>query len=160
MLKNLSLAICVSAVFLSCHKTGKQNGTNGINKSPEITSIEVLRYGGMLGYNSTISITKDSITQKYSTVENNRKPTRFAFANTNQDWNTLTLALNLNDFKAVKDGSTNQSFDGLDEKIIIKTDKYSDSLINGEKDAQNYSKIKKFTERLHKNIADKFNNGN
>ena len=43
--------------------------------------------------------------------------------NTPKNWETFTKKINLNKFKKLRDGASEQAFDGQDEVIIIKTDK-------------------------------------
>lgn len=56
------------------------------------------------------------------------------------------------DFKKIKSGESVQEVDGTDQKIHIKTNTTSDSIINGHEDKLNYSKISTFIKLLDKII--------
>ena len=55
--------------------------------------------------------------------QNEDLPKEISLPNTPKNWETFTKKINLDKFKELKDGPSQQTFDGQDEVIIIKTDK-------------------------------------
>ena len=50
-------------------------------------------------------------------------PKEISLPNTPKNWEAFTKKINLNKFKKLREGPSQQAFDGQDEVIIIKTDK-------------------------------------
>ena len=55
--------------------------------------------------------------------QNEDLPKEISLPNTPKNWETFTKKINLNKFKKLRDGPSEQPVDGQDEVIIIKTDK-------------------------------------
>lgn len=155
--KKLAFIIPVLITSQSCQKMNKPEISSTV-KQEEITSVKLSQYGGMLGFNQTIFITKDSITRETSMTAQNDSVKKEKLANTPANWEALNSSLNLNDFRKIKNGNSNLPVDGTDQKIVINTKTTSDSIINGQNDAINYPKIKKFTDQLNKIRTENFEN--
>ena len=50
-------------------------------------------------------------------------PKEISLPNTPKNWEAFTKKINLDKFKKLREGPSQQAFDGQDEVIIIKTDK-------------------------------------
>ena len=55
--------------------------------------------------------------------QNKELPEEISLPNTPKNWEAFTKKINLNKFKELKDGPSQQASDGQDKVIIIKTDK-------------------------------------
>ena len=55
--------------------------------------------------------------------QNKDLPKEISLPNTPKNWEAFTKKINLNKFKKLRDGPSQQAFDEHDEVIIIKTDK-------------------------------------
>ena len=55
--------------------------------------------------------------------QNKELPEEISLPNTPKNWEAFTKKINLNKFKKLREGPSQQAFDGQDEVIIIKTDK-------------------------------------
>ena len=55
--------------------------------------------------------------------QNKDLPKEISLPNTPKNWEAFTKKINLNKFKKLRDGPSEQPVDGQDEVIIIKTDK-------------------------------------
>ncbi|EID73834.1 hypothetical protein W5A_09725 [Imtechella halotolerans K1] len=137
--------------LLSCKEKSKLPSTNP-PKQEKITIIEWSNYGGDLGFAQTLTITKDSITHSEFLAADNNNITVNKYKNTNENWEYLINSFKWSDFKKIKSGESVQEVDGTDQKIHIKTNTTSDSIINGHEDKLNYSKISTFIKLLDKII--------
>ena len=91
----------------------------------KIQQVEVHIFGGMALYSSqyTLNSLKKEFSAKPLMGQNEDLPKEISLPNTPKNWETFTKKINLNKFKKLRDGPSQQTFDGQDEVIIIKTDK-------------------------------------
>ena len=91
----------------------------------KIQQVEVHIFGGMALYSSryTLNSLKKEFSAKPLMGQNKDLPKEISLPNTPKNWETFTKKINLNKFKELRDGPSQQAFDGQDEVIIIKTDK-------------------------------------
>ena len=91
----------------------------------KIQQVEVHIFGGMALYSSryTFNSLKKEFSAKPLMEQKEELSKEVSLPNTPKNWETFTKKINLNKFKKLKDGPSQQAFDGQDEVIIIKTDK-------------------------------------
>lgn len=146
--KKIFFLASLSLVLTNCQKKPDSYARKAIQKE-EIKSIEWSTFGGQMGYVEKLVITKDSIHHKYFTAMKNNETIEHHFKNSPESWQNLSSAVNLNDFRKIKNGNSNQPVDGTDEQITIRSKNSQDSIINGDSDHKHYSKIKNFTKLLN-----------
>ena len=90
----------------------------------KIQQVEFSGFGGIL-YSSryTLNSLKKEFSAKPLMGQNEDLPKEISLPNTPKNWEAFTKKLNLDKFKKLRDGPSEQAFDGQDEVIIIKTDK-------------------------------------
>ena len=143
VLKNYLILAGFALMFQNCQNTVNSTTTTE-NKNEKLTRVEWSTYGGQRGYVEKVIVTKDSILHSSFTTMNDQETVEHRYKNTPEQWQKLVDAFQFSDFKKVKDGESKLAFDGADEKIIVRTSKDADSLINGFDDTVNYPKIEKF----------------
>ena len=91
----------------------------------KIQQVEVHIFGGMALYSSryTFNSLKKEFSAKPLMGQKEELSKEVSLPNTPKNWETFTKKINLNKFKKLRDGPSQQAFDGQDEVIIIKTDK-------------------------------------
>ena len=91
----------------------------------KIQQVEVHIFGGMALYSShyTLNSLKKEFNAKPLMGQNEDLPKEISLPNTPKNWEAFTKKINLNKFKKLREGPSQQAFDGQDEVIIIKTDK-------------------------------------
>ena len=91
----------------------------------KIQQVEVHIYGGMALYSSryTFNSLKKEFSAKPLMGQNEDLPKEISLPNTPKNWEAFTKKINLNKFKELRDGPSEQAFGGHDKVIIIKTDK-------------------------------------
>ena len=90
-----------------------------------IQQVEFSSFGGMALYSRqyTLNSLKKEFSKKPLMRQNKELPEEISLPNTPENWEAFTKKINLNKFKELKDGPSQQAFDGQDKVIIIKTDK-------------------------------------
>ena len=90
----------------------------------KILQVEFSSFGGIL-YSSryTLNSLKKEFSAKPLMGQNEDLPKEISLPNTPKNWEAFTKKINLNKFKKLRDGPSQQAFDEHDEVIIIKTDK-------------------------------------
>lgn len=91
----------------------------------KIQQVEFNSFGGMALYSSqyTLNSLKKEFSAKPLMGQKEELPKEISLPNTPKNWETFTKKINLDKFKKLRDGPSQQTFDGQDEVIIIKTDK-------------------------------------
>jgi len=91
----------------------------------KIQQVEVHIFGGMALYSSqyTLNSLKKKFSAKPLMGQKEELPKEISLPNTPKNWETFTKKINLDKFKKLRDGPSQQAVDGQDEVIIIKTDK-------------------------------------
>ena len=91
----------------------------------KIQQVEFSSFGGMALYSRqyTLNSLKKEFSKKLLMRQNKDLPEEISLPNTPENWEAFTKKINLNKFKELKDGPSQQAFDGQDKVIIIKTDK-------------------------------------
>ena len=91
----------------------------------KIQQVEVHIFGGMALYSSqyTLNSLKKEFSAKPLMGQKEELPKEISLPNTPKNWETFTKKINLDKFKKLRDGPSEQAFDGQDKVIIIKTDK-------------------------------------
>ena len=91
----------------------------------KIQQVEVHIFGGMALYSSryTFNSLKKEFSAKPLMGQKEELSKEVSLPNTPKNWETFTKKINLNKFKKLRDGPSQQAFDGQDEVIIIKTNK-------------------------------------
>ena len=91
----------------------------------KIQQVEVHIFGGMALYSShyTLNSLKKEFSAKPLMGQKEELPKEISLPNTPKNWEAFTKKINLNKFKELKDGPSQQAFDGQDKVIINKTDK-------------------------------------
>ena len=90
----------------------------------KIQQVEFSSFGGIL-YSSryTLNSLKKEFSAKPLMGQNEDLPKEISLPNTPKNWEAFTKKINLDKFKKLRDGPSQQAFDEHDEVIIIKTDK-------------------------------------
>ena len=91
----------------------------------KIQQVEVHIFGGMALYSShyTINFLYKEFSAKPLMGQKEELPKEISLPNTPKNWEAFTKKINLNKFKKLREGPSQQAFDGQDEVIIIKTNK-------------------------------------
>ena len=91
----------------------------------KIQQVEFSSFGGMALYSShyTINFLYKEFEAKQVMGEPAELPKKILLLNPPDKWRVFTKKINLDRFKKLRDGPSEQAFDGQDEVIIIKTDK-------------------------------------
>ena len=91
----------------------------------KIQQVEFSSFGGMALYSRqyTLNSLKKEFSKKLLMRQNKDLPEEISLPNTPENWEAFTKKINLDKFKKLKDGRSQQAFDGQDKVIIIKTDK-------------------------------------
>ena len=91
----------------------------------KIQQVEVHIFGGMALYSSryTFNSLKKEFSAKPLMGQKEELSKEVSLPNTPKNWETFTKKINLNKFKKLRDGPSEQAFGGQDKVIIIKTNK-------------------------------------
>ena len=91
----------------------------------KIQQVEVHIFGGMALYSSqyTLNSLKKEFSAKPLMGQKEELSKEVSLPNTPKNWETFTKKINLNKFKKLRDGPSEQAFGGQDKVIIIKTNK-------------------------------------
>ena len=91
----------------------------------KIQQVEVHIFGGMALYSSryTFNSLKKEFSAKPLMGQKEELSKEVSLPNTPKNWETFTKKINLDKFKELKDGPSEQAFGGQDKVIIIKTNK-------------------------------------
>ena len=91
----------------------------------KIQQVEFSSFGGRALYSRqyTLNSLKKEFSAKPLMGQNEDLPKEISLSNTPKNWEAFTKKINLNKFKKLRDGPSQQAFDGQDKVIIIKTDK-------------------------------------
>ena len=91
----------------------------------KIQQVEFSSFGGRAVYSSryTFNSLKKEFSKKLLMRQNKDLPEEISLPNTPENWEAFTKKINLDKFKKLKDGPSQQDFDGQDKVIIIKTNK-------------------------------------
>ena len=91
----------------------------------KIQQVEFSSFGGMALYSSQYTL--NSLKKEFSTKplmgQKEDLPKEISLPNTPKNWDAFTKKINLDKFKKLRDGPSEQTVDGQDKVIIIKTDK-------------------------------------
>jgi hypothetical protein len=139
----------LSAVFHSHHDYKNVEIKN--LRDSHISKISYNSTGGKAGNYESLDITSASLTyvQGHRGVEKTiNEKTLSTF------WNKLTKTINLKDFDKIRSDPGHALYDGIDVTISIEKRKEKHSVVNGNEDSVNYSKIKPFTDLLENKLAE------
>mgnify|MGYP003089460803 FL=1 len=91
----------------------------------KIQQVEFSSFGGMALYSRqyTLNSLKKEFSAKPLMEQNEDLPKEISLPNTPKNWEAFTKKINLDKFKKLRDGPSEQAVDGQDKVIIIKTDK-------------------------------------
>ena len=91
----------------------------------KIQQVEVHIFGGMALYSSryTFNSLKKEFSAKPLMGQKEELPKEISLSNTPKNWEAFTKKINLDKFKKLRDGPSEQAFGGQDKVIIIKTNK-------------------------------------
>ena len=91
----------------------------------KIQQVEFISFGGRALYSRqyTLNSLKKEFSKKPLMRQNKELPEEISLPNTPKNWEAFTKKINLDKFKKLRDGPSEQAVDGQDEVIIIKTDK-------------------------------------
>jgi hypothetical protein len=136
--------------FASSLRSPRPGQIDNISNSP-VSKISYTSSGGKSGNYESLDITSASLTyvQGHRGVEKTIKEKTIS-----SFWDRLTKTLNLEDFDKVKSDPGHALYDGIDISISIEKGKEKHSIVNGNEDSVNYSKIKPFTDLLENKLAE------
>ena len=91
----------------------------------KIQQVEFSSFGGRAVYSSryTFNSLKKEFSAKPLMGQKEELPKEISLPNTPKNWEAFTKKINLDKFKELKDGPSEQAADGQDKVIIIKTNK-------------------------------------
>ena len=91
----------------------------------KIQQVEFSSFGGRAVYSSryTFNSLKKEFSAKPLMGQKEELSKEVSLPNTPKNWETFTKKINLNKFKKLRDGPSEQAFGGQDKVIIIKTNK-------------------------------------
>ena len=91
----------------------------------KIQQVEFSSFGGRALYSRqyTLNSLKKEFNTKVLLRQNEELPKEISLPNTPKNWEVFIKKINLDKFKELKDGPSEQASDGQDKIIIIKTDK-------------------------------------
>ena len=91
----------------------------------KIQQVEFSGFGGRVLYSSryTFNSLKKEFSAKPLMGQKEELSKEVSLPNTPKNWETFTKKINLNKFKKLRDGPSEQAFGGQDKVIIIKTNK-------------------------------------
>jgi len=91
----------------------------------KILQVEFSSFGGMALYSRqyTLNSLKKEFSAKPLMGQKEELSKEVSLPNTPKNWETFTKKINLNKFKKLRDGPSEQAFGGQDKVIIIKTNK-------------------------------------
>ena len=91
----------------------------------KIQQVEFSSFGGRALYSRqyTLNSLKKEFNTKVLLRQNEELPKEISLPNTPRNWEVFIKKINLDKFKELKDGPSEQASDGQDKIIIIKTDK-------------------------------------
>ena len=91
----------------------------------KIQQVEFSSFGGRAVYSSryTFNSLKKEFSAKPLMGQKEELSKEISLPNTPKNWEAFTKKINLNKFKKLREGPSQQAFDGQDKVIIIKTDK-------------------------------------
>ena len=91
----------------------------------KIQQVEFSSFGGMALYSRqyTLNSLKKEFSAKPLMGQKEDLPKEISLPNTPKNWEAFTKKINLDKFKELKDGPSEQAFGGQDKVIIIKTNK-------------------------------------
>ena len=91
----------------------------------KIQQVEFNSFGGMALYSSqyTLNSLKKEFSAKPLMGQKEELPKEISLPNTPKNWEAFTKKINLDKFKKLRDGPSEQAVDGQDKVIIIKTNK-------------------------------------
>ena len=116
-----------------------------------ISKISYTSAGGRAGNYESLDITPDSLIY----VQGHRGVEKTINEKTlNSFWNKLTHSINLTDFDKIRSDPGHALYDGIDITISIEKGKEKHSVVNGNEDSVNYTKIKAFTDLLENKLAE------
>ena len=144
VIKNYLILAGLALMLQNCQNTAN-SATTTEKKNEKLTRVEWSTYGGQRGYVEKLIVTKDSIFHSTYTTMNDDETVEHQYKNSPEKWQKLVDAFQISDFKKVKEGESKLAFDGVDQKIIVRTATDADSLINGFEDKVHFPKIEKFT---------------
>ena len=98
----------------------------------KIQQVEVHIFGGMALYSSryTLNSLKKEFSAKPLMGQDEDLPKEISLSNTPKNWEAFTKKINLDKFKKLRDGPSEQAVDGQDKVIIIKTNKKTSRKMN------------------------------
>ena len=91
----------------------------------KIQQVEFSSVGGRALYSRqyTLNSLKKEFSKKPLMGQNKELPEEISLPNTPENWEAFTKKINLDKFKKLRDGPSEQAVDGQDKVIIIKTNK-------------------------------------
>ena len=91
----------------------------------KIQQVEFSSFGGMALYSRqyTLNSLKKEFSAKHLMGQKEELSKEVSLPNTPKNWETFTKKINLDKFKKLRDGPSEQAFGGQDKVIIIKTNK-------------------------------------
>lgn len=118
----LSILLLISCSEKKQSRTSPEENIESEQKET-IQSIEINSAGGQLGYVSTFRMTKDSIIFNSDMTAAPDKKTAFRNPLKKGESEKIFEDLDLKDFDRAVEGQSKQPFDGIDEVIIVQTEK-------------------------------------
>jgi hypothetical protein len=120
-------------------------------KHSAISKISYTSAGGKSGNYESLDITPASLTY----VQGRRGVEKTINEKTaNSFWNKLIKTINFKDFDKIQSDPGHALYDGIDVTISIEKGKEKHSIVNGNEDSVNYTKIKPFTDLLENKLAE------
>ena len=147
------IVLLTTLYFLSVISSSQcnENLTTPNNTKASISKISYSTTGGRSGNYESVNISADSLIY----IQARRGNEKTINEKTEKDfWNSLTRAINLEDFDKIKSNPGHALYDGIDITISIETMEKKHFIVNGNEDTVNYKRIEPFTDMLAKKLEE------
>ncbi|WP_347216161.1 hypothetical protein [Chryseobacterium sp.] len=107
--------------LICCKQKESGQNQNMITHIEPVESVKVVSAGGELGFSSSTLIDKDSIHYSRTVAANEADNLAYSRKLKPEDWKNLLDTINMKEFGAAKENPSVQPVDGIDTRIIVKT---------------------------------------
>jgi hypothetical protein len=150
------LQVFAILTFTACDSTTDHETKNPKQENVQTEKIEGLFFykdGGDMGNHLSFSVTVDSSIYDFQIDMNPEKNKKSRNKTDSSFWVNLIRDIDFDRAAKIKTGATHQAYDGVDERLNIKTNKRVIEFTNGQVDTLNYPSVEKLIEQLNVALA-------
>jgi hypothetical protein len=143
-------------VFTACNSIADVATKNTKPENVQTEKIEALHFykdGGDMGNHLSFSVTADSTFYAFQLDMNEAKNKKRSIKTDSIFWVNLIHDIDMDSVAKIKTGASHQAYDGVDERLKIKTNKRVIEFTNGQADTLNYGSVEKLIEQLNLALA-------